>query len=717
MTNQQSLIDLDSLAEQTNKTIQTSRQPKNNPTKDQKSAGAFITNIRNMVKKAELFEPAYSPKSSIRDQWLRDFVRNETFLGGTVSTCVSLDTNRGYTIVGGRNQVVRYSRVLRNVENGNGWRELKQLGAQDYYITDMGQVTEVETDGRNGPLVSLYHVDAARCQLTGNPKTPLVYTPYNGKEQAWKPEWFYRICSLPNPDERYYKLGFSPVSRALKLGQIMIAVIDHDIEKLNTLLPKGMLTLESDEITQEMWDAAWDEHLKVYPARTGNEYYDGIITLVARAIKVNLIPFSKMPEQFDQFKFIDYMMKGYALCFNRDPRAFWSFNSGSFGSGTETAVQSEKATQAGYIDYLFQDQEHLQKLLPASILFQYEEDDTSGKILKAELLSIWADAGLKLVELGMSTTDVLSIMVKEGILDSEFTPEVEEEIATDDENVLQYRRKQLIEKEQVQQAVQRFPDEPIVEYKWPDNKTILLWKQGSDAIKKYFQINGVQHIKPKGSRQRIIQQQDNKFKEIAKLAENGDIDKEELKERFVTYQLSKMVVEYFDNATTADNRTAVEQQAYDAALAYSENDALLESNPISDNETAEEQKAGFELALLLLLLPGVVQEQFAKIYAFGLDSDLFDELEAGYFEDHDLDYRIGLWEGALLTAAMYGFLVVRGGDENELLIWNRSNVDSCITCLSMDGTVRTRLEWQSSLPLPRVGTICNGACKCGLVPV
>lgn len=709
--------ELDKLAE---KVEQASRQPINNPNSTESSRTAFMTSIKQWSRKAELEEPPYIPNSSVRDAWLRDFVKAEPHLAGVLSTAVSLDTNRGYSLIGGRNQVVRFSRVLRGVENGQGWRQLKQLGCQDYYSTDMGQVVEVETDGRNGPLVSLYHVDSTRCELTGNLKNPLVYKPSNGKEQIWKQDYFYRICSMPSPDERFFNLGYCPVSRCLKITQIMIAVIEHDLEKLNTLLPKGILTVESDEITQEMWDNAWNEHLQVYPGQTGNLYFDRLITLVARAIKVNLTPFSELPDGFDPFTFTDYMLKAYALCFNRDPRAFWGFNSGSFGGGTESAVQAERATNAGYIDYLLQDQEQIQNLLPPSILFQYEEDDTQGKIQKAELLNLWADAGLKLVELGIPQSSVLALMVKEQIIDPEFTPEIESEIATDDENVLQYRRQQLLEKEHVQMAVSRFPDDPIIEYRFPDNRLITLWDKGSQAIKKYHQFSWTTKRIPKGSRQqsKLVKQQVNfdKFGQIVEKGMNKEIDKDELKERLTTYQLAGMVVSFLTESTTNENRTSLEQSVLDNAIGYMDNPALLDNDSILNDSTANEQKDGFNLELLALILPTLAYDKLIEKYEFGQDSDFFEQIESGYFEDvpeGTIDYRVGLWESAMGLILTYGFLFMRGG-EDDLLIWVRTASDSCETCIGMEGTIKTRGEWQESNVLPATNTNCGAWCLCYL---
>ena len=50
-------------------------------------------------------------------------------------------------------------------------------------------------------------------------------------------------------------------------------------------------------------------------------------------------------------------------------------------------------------------------------------------------------------------------------------------------------RKKALEFIEVQQAIEKFPDEPIVRYHWPDGKLQTLYAQGRDAVKKFYQLD------------------------------------------------------------------------------------------------------------------------------------------------------------------------------------------------------------------------------------
>lgn len=695
--------DLDKALEIGEEVVQSSRQPKNNPLSSESASVGFFSSVMEWVKKAELEPPPYSPNSNSLDNWLRKFYLQEPHLAGVVTTSVSLDVNRGWTLIGGRNQILRYSRVLHGVENDEGWRTLKVKGVQDYYITNMGQVTEIETDnGINSPLVSLYHTDSVRCQLTGNFNQPLLYTPLYGEEQLWNRGEFYRIASMQNPDEKYHSLGYSAVHRCLKVAQIMIALIEYDIEKLNSYAPNGFIFIESDSMTSEQLDIALQEHKKVQIQQTGNTYFDRAMIMVDRAIKGDILALSELPDAFDPFQFTDYMMKAYALCFGRDARAFWSFNSGSFGAGKEAEIEAERATQAGYADYLSQDQEQLQKILPASVLFQYEEDDTNAKLLQARLLEAWSRAAMNLKSFGMSNDDIMGMMVKEKIIDPEFAPNSRTEVMTDEENHQRVRKEQLLENEQVQLAVQRYSDEPIIEYSSDSNRTRVLWKKGSDAIKNYHHVNWVSKKRvPKGSRQQGIVKQtaDPKtFNKIVELGINQEIEQSDFEDRVINYQLAAMVENYYEQSTTEENRTGLEELIYLAAVAFLVNPALTSTSPLSSSDSAQQQMEQFNLSSLELTLPTPVFEAFDNKLSFGELSSFPDKVYSGYYEDapeSSLDNSILLWLGVLALATNLG-KIYRRGDIDTLVSWLLGATEKhCETCAAMAALGQMTLQfWQ-----------------------
>lgn len=154
------------------------------------------------------------------DAWYRESVKREPFLSGLFNSVVQIDVNRGWTLTGGRNQVTRYTEVLKNFDryikvgkqyvpgNTGGWRAYSASQSQSYYTTRMGFVSEIGRQGRAGPLFTMWSVDPCRCEMTGNPAMPLKYYPTTGGGQDWDYQAYIRKCSLISTDESALGYGF-----------------------------------------------------------------------------------------------------------------------------------------------------------------------------------------------------------------------------------------------------------------------------------------------------------------------------------------------------------------------------------------------------------------------------------------------------------------------------------------------------------------------------
>lgn len=178
-----------------------SRQPRFGDTR------RMFNSILNWIRIADLEEPPYSPDSRRRDKFLSTIWRRDPHLAGVVHAVVSIDKNRGWSLVGGRNQVLTFEQILKGYD-GEGWRYGMTRSSTSFYTTDIGAIIEIGRDGINGPMRGLYHVDSTRCKLTGDAETPLMYYPAQDKEMGFRPLDYFRIVSMPNTDETYHGLGY-----------------------------------------------------------------------------------------------------------------------------------------------------------------------------------------------------------------------------------------------------------------------------------------------------------------------------------------------------------------------------------------------------------------------------------------------------------------------------------------------------------------------------
>jgi len=476
-------------------------------------AESFFSSVLRWVGWAAEEEPPYSPDSRRRDTWLSTFWRREPHLAGVLSSVNAIDANRGWHLIGGRNQVSRYTDILRHAEDGAGWRQYISLQSTAYYTTDIGALTETGRDGPNGPLRALYHLDSTKCWLTGNRQGPLRY---HKTRDPWTYDDFFRVVSMRNIMEEYNGLGFCATSRILDLSKIMLAVYSHELEMLGARAPKGLLLL------QNISEGQWQEAMKARDAALDSkmrQYYDSVAVLAQEgvdSVDAKLVALSQLPQGFDLEVFTNLLMYAYALAFGYDPIEFWPVLAGQLGRGRETDIQHRKGTGKGGLNFMLAFQEQLQQQLPETLHFEFEQRDQEGVLLDAKVGQAYADLVTTLYggkatrvpgpsgEEGGNTRPVLdssggvisreearSMLATAGVIPAAWTEMLEDTIATDAANPEEQRereeqqkKEQLMENEAVRRAVFQFPNEPIVRYSWPTGRTEILFNQGKEALQR-----------------------------------------------------------------------------------------------------------------------------------------------------------------------------------------------------------------------------------------
>lgn len=450
-----------------------SQQPRFGEADRERMFGSFFKWVKNEEPKAK----PYDADSRERDKWLSNVWKREPHLAGVINSVVSIDSNREWSLTGGRNMVNRFNNILRSAENGEGWRYFQKRNSMAYYTTDLGAVVECGRDGEGGPLRALFNVDPTRCNLTGKPSAPLKYTPADGKEQAWQDEDYMRVVSLPSIDETYNGLGYCAVSRCWELVELMMAVYAHDKEMLGARAPKGLLLLQN--VTQRQWEDAMREREKSLTAKE-RDYYGGVAVLAqmgAEAVDAKLVALSQLPAGFDLKVFTDLLMFGIALCFGYDPIEFWPVEAGSLGRGRETEIQHQKATGKGAAEFVNGFQDRLQRELPPNLLFEFEQRDVAGELSDAAVQKAWAEVyAIYAQSQILDREEIRQLAVQQGIIPAEWT-EAEEQAQSDSTG----EQRSWLHQESVWRTAFETPAEPIIR-RHSTGKVELLAATGYDLI-------------------------------------------------------------------------------------------------------------------------------------------------------------------------------------------------------------------------------------------
>lgn len=459
-----------------------SQQPRIN---EQKASSVF-SSIARWALSAMSNEPSARASVRVWDAWYREQAQQEPFLAGIFNGAVLTDVNRGWTVTGGSRQVKTVTDTLKNFDRyvrvGNkyvlgasgGWRSYLAWQSESYYATRLGFASELGRSGAGGPLFTIWSVDPARCELTGNNEKPMRYYPSSGGPIEFYYDQYFRKCSLISTNEDALGYGLPAVARCYQLAKIMMGVLWHYQSKLGTRTPDGFLT--GANISEEQFKVAMQARKESLDADPSN-YLNSIATLLSSGPDkpiLELLMLSNLPDRWDLDLWLTWLVRGYENAFGYHGEYSWE-NAGVLGRGNEVQTQHRTATSIGGKDFILQHQGELQEVLPPTIEFLYDERDVQGDIEEAQAKLTQAQVITEMTKWAALTPDeIKELAAEQGLIPEEWTVTPDEATATDEEDA-ETAEQAAGMSERVYRAMQAFPDEPIVRYHWPTGKTTILW--------------------------------------------------------------------------------------------------------------------------------------------------------------------------------------------------------------------------------------------------
>jgi hypothetical protein len=669
----------------------------------------FFTSLFRFVGTDIQDEPKYGNRE--RDAWLRRVWKLEPYLSGVINSVVSIDKNRGWTITGGRNQVRRFVSLLHErfffAPDLSGWRMSFGGSALSYYTADLGSVTELGRQGKDGPLDSLYFVDPARCNLTGNFDTPLKYNPNSrgNNYQPWGRNDYFRVVSMPDTDESLFGLGYCAVSRCIELAKIMIGIYQYDNEMLLNRAPRGLLLLKG--ITQDQWDEAMTT--RVAKLDGDEKRYYGAVHVLATLdpgveIEAQLTALSQLPAEFDQRTFTDLLMYGYSLAFGYDPREFWPVSSGALGTATETEAQHRKAGGKGGLDFTLGFAEKLNDELPNTVQFEFEERDLDGELANATVEQAKADVIMTMYDKGagiISQEEARILAAERQLINQDWTLNVEDVTATDTDDAEISR---ALSDERAQRAIWKYPDEPIVRYKF----SVVNGKEKHEyrTLLKPNRSSRRSYVVARSFVRRQIEDEladyQHQLDELARQASEGEIDQDEFEDALEATTVAILVLAVL-RGTEGTNEA--EQLLIDAALMVLGGEGYdIGLETLTDPAILEEALPSEAVSQL--------QTEIELSLASTLAADIFGGEYAGNAEG--LLSRLVMWGVTALGLYHFGLMVGHPGTRYQ---WNfGGTIEHCGDCARLNGQVHTGQEWARSGWRPQGRSLeCGGHhCLCGL---
>jgi hypothetical protein len=351
-----------------------------------------------MIEHPRSVVPQWGTKS--RAQWLRRLSYNPyNFLfPGALSALITKVLTIPTEIKGGKILANRYSAMLRN-SDFHDWESFISRLLWDYGTQDDGAFVEIIGAGRSdkpikGGVIGIAHLDSISCYATKVNEFPVLYwNEENGSRHLLHRDRVYRFVDMPSPKRLAYGTGLCSLSRYAVRAYIDMQIATHDTEMLNDLPPAGLLAVSG------MTQVQWRDASRAYEAdrnADGASVFRSTMVVhgidPSNPIKVESIPFSALPENFDVKAYTDQSVNILALDMGIDPQDIWPLSSSAMGSAMQSEVLAAKARgkMFGHILQMITRFINI-NVLPPELEFQFKFADADESKETANTAKVWVD--------------------------------------------------------------------------------------------------------------------------------------------------------------------------------------------------------------------------------------------------------------------------------------------------------------------------------------
>jgi hypothetical protein len=230
--------------------------------------------------------------------------------------------------------------------------------SQDLYTQDNGAFVELIRDegqdansrfrGPLAPVLGIAHLDSNSCIRTGRPDFPVLYTDRKGERH--KLAWYQVIpfSDYPSAIEKMNGVGYSAVTRVLKMAQVMWATINYKDEKVSGRHFKQMHFVSGVsrvEIKDEMKRAQEEA------SNTGliNFILPSILASLdpEKPVSTATIDLAGLPDGFNFDEEMKWYISSLALGFGVDYQEFAPLPGGNIGSSQQSMILHRKGSGKG----------------------------------------------------------------------------------------------------------------------------------------------------------------------------------------------------------------------------------------------------------------------------------------------------------------------------------------------------------------------------------
>lgn len=361
-----------------------------------------------------------------RDAELRKFWPTESYLASAFGSQIGRYASFPWVLDGPERMTTIYDSILNGCENGAGWQTMMIKFVTDLYTQSNGAFLEVirTGDSPTSPVVSLRHMDAARCRRTGLPDTPVVFWDVNWKSHLLKWYQVIEFSEMPSPQLEFRGLQLCVLDRILKAAQIMKAIMQFKLEKVSGSRHHKMHLIGG--FNQDLLESTMKQKLATARASGYQVYVDPVVLAALNPdgrVTHEEIDLNGLPEDFNEDIFMKWYIGNIALSWEDEYQSFFPLPGGNLGTAQQSQTMADKARSKGPAIFmrLLEHKFNYYGVLPRTVKFHFGEQDPAADQAKLDMFWRFSATLANLLKNGAITTQVAALMMRDaGYLKPEY---------------------------------------------------------------------------------------------------------------------------------------------------------------------------------------------------------------------------------------------------------------------------------------------------------
>lgn len=334
--------------------------------------------------------PQWGSNSRTRDVMLRNFFPKEPMVASAVYSTVSRYASFPWSLEGPSRTVGQVQRVLQGCEFGKGWTMMMSKVLTDLFTQDNGAFIEVvrSEDSPTSPVLSMNHLDAAKCVRTGRRDEPFIY--YDRESRGHLFKWYhgFSIEEMPSPIEAARGMQYCALTRMLVAAQIMRDIEVYRREKISGRFNRAVHLVGGVQ-ARTITDAI-SQHKEIADQQGLVRYIQPVIVAAldpTSRVSHEEILLSSLPDNFDYEQEMKWYITQLALAFGQDYQDFAPLPSGNLGTSQQSQILHLKSRGKGPALFMsiMEGLMNFMGVVPNTIRFKYGVMDAALQMEEAQL--------------------------------------------------------------------------------------------------------------------------------------------------------------------------------------------------------------------------------------------------------------------------------------------------------------------------------------------